>query len=415
MLSRQTIITNSVDDVVQNLAELLLQIAEVERRVEVSRELLSENSKYNLANAYNVLSNNRTSNITQSDINSLLVNSGCELTRKELNMLWDFMDKNQDGVLDWREFFQQFSTHDTVYRDIYGGHTGWDFSAKLQRSMVRVLEEEIHGILELERYKAKLYSTPNYKLEHLFDSIDVARKGYITQSDIESFLNEVVPDRVHFAEKKSGYNSSKSARILNRLDLNRDNTISYQEFSRGIRPQDLSSIDQTSSLDPLNFEGFVNTTTCYQTLPQASTYLANQIQSDADSRAVGRRVVRLEGSPSYTNVTHNLVSTALERSRSPAHYLNSTRELVNSNRVIQTPTSPSYRQIVTGSRSPSYREIVSGSRSPSYRVIANETIPTTTSYLPDVTTYDRRYQPTTATVDYSTHDTQVYRSRSPTV
>ena len=189
MLSRQTIITNSVDDVVQNLAELLLQIAEVERRVEVSRELLSENSKYNLANAYNVLSNNRTSNITQSDINSLLVNSGCELTRKELNMLWDFMDKNQDGVLDWREFFQQFSTHDTVYRDIYGGHTGWDFSAKLQRSMVRVLEEEIHGILELERYKAKLYSTPNYKLEHLFDSIDVARKGYITQSDIESFLN----------------------------------------------------------------------------------------------------------------------------------------------------------------------------------------------------------------------------------
>lgn len=202
------------------MAELLLQMAEVERRVEVSRQLLAENGNYDPSSAFCALEKRGNSQISQVDINSLLKKAGCELTRKELNMLWDFMDKNEDGAVDWSEFFMQFSCQDIQYHELSPSYQNYSLSSKIQLQMARVLEEEIHGLLELERCKSKLYTFPNYKLEHLFDTIDQDRKGYLTVEDVEDFLTDLVPDRVKIGERRIGSKTSKASRILRRLDRN---------------------------------------------------------------------------------------------------------------------------------------------------------------------------------------------------
>jgi hypothetical protein len=258
------------------------------------------------------------------------------------------MDKDGDGLVDWREFFQQFSCHEVGYFDLRSAsYRNWNFSDKLKLQMARVLEEEIHGLLELERFKSKLYTYPNYKLEHLFDAIDLDKKGYLTQSDIQAFLSDLVPDRVALGERRlGGSKSTKSGRILRRLDNNQDQTITFNEFCRGVRPQDLSMGDRRDVYDSIHYDSIgtksgllagtgydtvrTHKTETYvdpefRTLPSATTKF-KKVEVELNDlaiprRGVGKRVTRnveRSRSPIYRSRSPtNLRDTVVRRSRSP--------------------------------------------------------------------------------------------------
>lgn len=109
-------------------------------------------------------------------------------------------------------------------------------SPKVELGLARVLEEQLHGLLELERVKSKLYTFSNYNLEYLFDFLDRDRKGYLTIDDLDSFLEEFAPNRLRLGERRIGLTTSKPERILKRMDRDRNETISFNEFCKGIRP-----------------------------------------------------------------------------------------------------------------------------------------------------------------------------------
>ena len=152
MLARSTLGTIPNESLLQQLAELLLQIAEVERRVESTRQLLRERSKYNHSLAFHALDRGRVLGITQGDIDTLLKSVGLSLKEDEFKMLWTYLDKNSDGKIDWNEFHYEFSTHDSPLSTL-SAYEVYVLSDKLKLGLARILEEEAHGLIELDRAK----------------------------------------------------------------------------------------------------------------------------------------------------------------------------------------------------------------------------------------------------------------------
>lgn len=139
-------------------------------------------------------------------------------------MLWTYLDKNSDGKLDWNEFHYEFSTYNTPLVTL-SEYEVYTLTEKIKLGLARILEEEAHGLIELDRAKQKLALLSNYSVEYLFNCLDQGNKGYLTIQDIENFLSELVPDRLISGEGRYGSGTStftKPARVVRRLDQNFD-------------------------------------------------------------------------------------------------------------------------------------------------------------------------------------------------
>lgn len=314
-------------------------------------------------------------------------------------MLWTYLDKNSDGKLDWNEFHREFSTHDSALSNL-SAYEVYVLSDKLKLGLARILEEEAHGLIELDRAKQKLAQLSNYSIDHLFSCLDQGNKGYLNIHDIENFLSEFVPDRLASGEGRFGSGTSsfnKPARIIRRLDQNFDSIIHLDEFVNGIKPIHPSFVSKSLIYDSVIADSGLQTNVQVVDLHTTNDYLA---------RRAGRAVTRV----------NDITGSPIIGSRSPTFYTSSSNpyrsplpipSTITSQRVLGTNLVGSNRVINT---SPTYRDTVVGSRSPSYRVIAQDSVHHT---LPQVTTYGRNYfEGRTIANGTSLYGTD-YRSRSP--
>lgn len=73
---------------------------------------------------------------------------------------------------------------------------GYDFkvSLRVEQSLVRVFEQEIHNARILENLKRILMNSPGLNERFLFEEIDKNCKDYIDQGDLSSYLSQYVPN-----------------------------------------------------------------------------------------------------------------------------------------------------------------------------------------------------------------------------
>ena len=403
--------------VFERLAELILEYSEVERSVEVTRQVLVENPLFDACHAFWRLDRRMVEEISRNDLRLFLEENNIYPTSAELRALFYALDRNQDGRIDWREFTRTILARESTYRD-YSRRTD-GLSLEVEHSLARVLEEELAGLKRLERLKRDLIAIPDFEYVATFDALDISGRGWLSLEDLLEFL----------ASQLGSVSRSRVERAFCRLDQNDDGRLSLKEWQDGLIPLDVPeeySIQQgTGSLR--RSAGLVVRRSNDRTIVDRETTRTSVIESGNNRTTTitrsPKKVTTVTRSPGrVTSITRSPEgdTTIINRSgnrtttitRSPGRYQEETRVVSPRRRVVEernyispsrrtttitrSPTrvveetrvtSPSRRVVETRYGSPSRRVVETRYESPSRRVVEERRVTSPSRRVVEETRY----------------------------
>lgn len=207
-------------DLEKNLSEVLIQISEIERKVEITRQILAETKDFDPCQLFWRLDRRSQNQISKIDLNIFLLENDVSVSKTQLNLLFSVLDINGDTVIDWNEFLKSTIS---VQKEVYDeGKAKGKLSAEVEQNAVRVFKEELEGISKLMSFVRKLVKCEGFELKKCFGILDNQGKGYFTSREVHEFVASV-----------HGKSTSKRAeRVIRRLDRNNDKKIELWEFEK---------------------------------------------------------------------------------------------------------------------------------------------------------------------------------------
>ena len=201
------------------LSEILITLAEEERNVEITRQVLSENKEYNPYQIFCYLDNNKKNKINEKDIINYLKLKNIYSNENEVKLLILFYDKDLDNNLNFEEFINliQSKTYNNK-NEIKEINEPICFT--IEYTLTKLLEKEIiyaRTILSLFN-DIKGYS--DFNIHNLFHCLTNENNNYIEKKDLINFLNK---NYVSFIDNDIDL-------IFNRLDLAKDKLIDLCEL-----------------------------------------------------------------------------------------------------------------------------------------------------------------------------------------
>ncbi|KAL7674135.1 hypothetical protein ACOME3_000415 [Neoechinorhynchus agilis] len=142
-----------------------------------------KNSEQELVTAFERLDKDKSSWIDKNEFTSVLTDLGWNVKRSEVEQMFDFIDKNRDGKLDFEEFRKAAR--------IVKPHVD-NIERNATKDLFEQLDTDKSGkldFLEVQRGLTKMgLKMSNDDLNHLFDVMDVDKSGHI---DFEEFCKVV--------------------------------------------------------------------------------------------------------------------------------------------------------------------------------------------------------------------------------
>jgi Ca2+-binding EF-hand superfamily protein len=209
----------------RQLHSLLQELAEIERKCEIKRQVLSEHRAFNADSLYSFLARSSARGITPEDLQGFFSAHGLSAELRDLNALIALFDHNGDGVVDRQEFKETVLSHEQGFSD--GTESRQEPPFEVQVSLLKLLDEELGGVRVVEQARAAIRSHGQQHLLELFDMLDAGRKGFVDVRDIYELLNR----------HEAGSTYTKASRVLRRLDRDRDNKVSLEEWEASFDPR----------------------------------------------------------------------------------------------------------------------------------------------------------------------------------
>lgn len=161
-----------------------------------------------------------------------------------MKLLFSKLGYKKGGYLTWSEFMSFLVSKECSFFETNTDQLhllAQSIDPSVLEGVVKVIENEIYGLKELEKLKRKLYRHKYCDWKKIFDLMDVDKKGFLDLRDIFDFMKSE-DQRVSYADCE---------RTLRRLDLNGDKKVDFVEFEQVMKPskifmdfrdQDLRSI-----------------------------------------------------------------------------------------------------------------------------------------------------------------------------
>jgi Ca2+-binding EF-hand superfamily protein len=144
-----------------------------------------------------------------------------------IHLLFHFLDKNRDSAINYEEFLTSIlSRNDNQLRAIvsqkdtfYIGNKDY-LSYDVEYCLAKIYETELYYIQQFVDYSLELRKCVDFNENYAFKLIDYYDHGQIQEEGLEHFL------------RKKGYfvNKNELKSILNRMDSDGDNIVSFQDF-----------------------------------------------------------------------------------------------------------------------------------------------------------------------------------------
>lgn len=99
------------------LAEFLEFIGRLEEKVEVTRQILVENPNFDAITAFKRLDYNQDGKITPQCLTLFLDENKIRIKSQCINILFDVIDRDQDGFIDWPEFVKTVITKEKSFNE----------------------------------------------------------------------------------------------------------------------------------------------------------------------------------------------------------------------------------------------------------------------------------------------------------
>ena len=198
-------------------AKLFMILAEGERTIEISRQVLSDLKEFDSYQLFKNLDIEGKNKIDYCNIVEYLRNKGIYASDEEAQLIILFYDQDYDTVLSYSEFINLIQSEKVLQKSSYKSPRG-ELSYNVDYSFGKLLEKEV----ELARNVVYALKDINCRYDFNIHNIFHYVKNW----------NSITPDSVrNFLEKNQiSYLDSDIKSIIKRLDLNKDGRIDLCEF-----------------------------------------------------------------------------------------------------------------------------------------------------------------------------------------
>ena len=128
-------------DIQSKISEILMTLAEEERNVEVTRQVLTENKDYNPYQIFCFLDKGKKNKINNVDLLDFLRNKNIFSNENEIKLLILFYDDDLDTNLNFEEFINLIESKTSNKKEFSENNEPLSFS--LEYSLTKLLEKEI--------------------------------------------------------------------------------------------------------------------------------------------------------------------------------------------------------------------------------------------------------------------------------
>ena len=201
----------------QKLCKLLLILADGERTIEISRQVLSDLKEFDSFQIFKNIDIEDKNKIDCYSIINFLRIKGIYCTEEEASLIILFYDQDYDNVLSYPEFINIIQS-DKVLKKSLNKYPKDKIPFDIEYSLIKLLEKEV----ELSR--KFIYALKDIKCRYDFNIHNLFHKlkyfNSITDESIKSYLEK----------NQISYLESDIKSIKKRLDLNKDGIIDLCEF-----------------------------------------------------------------------------------------------------------------------------------------------------------------------------------------
>ena len=201
----------------KRLAKLMMQLAEGERTIEITRQVLSDLYDFDAYQIFKNLDLEGKNRIDSDNITEFLKNKGIYTSEEEAKLIILFYDQDFDGVLTYPEFINLVQSEKSI-------HKSPNFSPNdclgynVDRTLGKLLEKESELARMILYILKDLKCRYDFNIHELYHS--VKNWNFITADSIRNFLEK----------NDFSYLESDIKSIIKRMDLNRDGKIDLGEF-----------------------------------------------------------------------------------------------------------------------------------------------------------------------------------------
>jgi len=217
------------------LAQLLKNIADGEKEIEVVRQVLAEQPDFEPYTAFKRIDRDGSGYISTWELHNFLRDNDLHVLEKDIHNLYKVFDLNQDGRITYTEFLnivlpktspslRQLATS----RQSYYVARYETLPYEVEWALARVFDKEINYFRKVELLKEDLALRYDFNLLEAFKLIDEDRTGNVDLDSIYLFLKR----------NKIIVSESDILSLLRRCDKDGDGKLSYAEFVDAILPTD---------------------------------------------------------------------------------------------------------------------------------------------------------------------------------
>lgn len=222
-------------DTRNRIADVLLQIGDGERQIEIVRQILCEQVDFEPYAAFKRIDRLRKGTIDAADILEFLADNKVYYTENNCRAFIKRYDVDGDDQLVYNEFlFAVLPMDNPTLRTIATQRPNYDVEADqllsydIEYSLAKVIDREIAFYMNLDYQKVGLLNCYDFNYINAFGAIDRFSSGVIDYANLQEFF------------KRLGIypNEDELIAILRRLDRNDDGCLNLDEFSIGLEPVD---------------------------------------------------------------------------------------------------------------------------------------------------------------------------------
>lgn len=278
----------------RSLAQLLVKVADLERQVEVSRQVLAEVRGFETYSAFRLLDRYGLGYISVRDIQSFLDRQRIASTEEEVTLIVKQYDSDGDGRLSREEISNLLlPSCSPALRDIVLSRSPLpSLSYDAEYALSRLFEREVLFHREVEAMRRDLGSRYDYSMLSGFQAIDTTGSSYIDRISLRRYINRA---------GLTVYDEDLDA-IFRRCDTDADERLSYTEF--------------------------VDSLTCRYPVYRSTTYIASPVRNSSPLKASSS----LRRTPSPQRLSGSL------RRSSPDKFTSSYRSPEKTTSIYDSPT-----------------------------------------------------------------------------
>jgi Ca2+-binding EF-hand superfamily protein len=210
----------------------------LERELEAGKVSLANKADFNLFDAFNLFDQSRTGQVSVHDIREGLNSIGVYPSGEEVELVVARYDRNHDKRLNFSQFSEAFLPVDSHYASMLNRRSANILSKPLFRRddcFLADTQVEFRSMwrshfkveLENETLRQRLQSRPGFNVYDAFNSLDLNQDGRVSMDEIK----RMIESRGYFV------NDREIFQLVDKMDSNKDGTVSYHEFRDELVPK----------------------------------------------------------------------------------------------------------------------------------------------------------------------------------